>query len=58
MTIVQTTCTPEQQKADMPELQKAYDKAKEENPLWGFFGGTIKLSNGHVYQVAQESIND
>ena len=41
----------EQQKEDLPELLKMNAQAIQTEMLWEFFGGTITLPNGHVYQV-------
>ena len=54
MRIVHTTCTPEQQEQDLPELLEKNDEAKKTELLWKFFGGTITLPNGNVYQVTGE----
>ena len=54
MRIVHTTCTPEQQEQDLPELLEKNEEAKKTELLWEFFGGTITLPNGNVYQVTGE----
>ena len=51
MKIVSTECSEEQQKEDMPELLRLNNEAAEAEMMWGFFGGTITLSNGNQYQV-------
>ena len=51
MKIISTECSEEQQKEDMPELLKMNAEAKKTEIMWGFFGGTITLSNGNQYQV-------
>jgi len=51
MKILKTDCTEEQQKEDLPELLKMNAQAIQTEMLWEFFGGTITLPNGHVYQV-------
>ena len=51
MKIIQTDCTEEQQKEDMPELLRANAQAMETEIMWEFFGGTITLPNGNSYQV-------
>jgi hypothetical protein len=51
MKILQTECTKEQQKEDMPELLRLNNEAVEAEIMWQFFGGDITLSNGHKYQV-------
>lgn len=52
MRILKTECNQEQQKEDMPELLEAHAKALETDMMWEFFGGTVTLPNGHVYQIA------
>ena len=51
MKILQTDCTPEQIKEDLPELERLNREAIESKVMWEFFGGTITLENGHQYQV-------
>jgi len=51
MRILKTECSEEQQKEDMPELLRLNAQAKETEIMWGFFGGTLTLSNGNQYQV-------
>ena len=53
MQILKTECTDEQQKKDMPELLKMHAEALQVDMMWEFFGGTITLPNGNVYQVAE-----
>jgi len=53
MRVVATECTEEQQKKDMPELIKLHTKALKTELMWEFFGGTLTLSNGNKYQVAE-----
>ena len=47
-------CSKEQQKEDMPELLRLNAQAVETEMMWGFFGGTLTLSNGNQYQVLGE----
>ncbi len=49
--IISTDCTAEQQKADMPEIERLNAEACRTEMLWEFFGGTLTLPNGHKYQV-------
>ena len=49
--IISTDCTPEQQKSDMPELERLNAEACQTEMMWEFFGGTLTLPNGHKYQV-------
>jgi len=51
MKVIKTDCTPEQQKRDMPELQRLNAEACKTEMMWEFFGGTITLPNGNEYQV-------
>ena len=51
MKIIKTDCTQEQIDKDMPELLQANAVAMKTEMLWEFFGGTLTLENGHVYQV-------
>ena len=51
MKIIKTDCTQEQIDEDMPELLQANAVAMKTEMLWEFFGGTLTLENGHVYQV-------
>ena len=51
MKVIATECSEEQQKEDMPELLRLNNEAVEAEMMWGFFGGTITLSNGNQYQV-------
>ena len=51
MKILQTDCTPEQIKEDLPELERLNREAIESKVMWEFFGGTITLENGRQYQV-------
>tara|TARA_R110002110_G_scaffold23125_4_gene88677 strand:+ start:1325 stop:1489 length:165 start_codon:yes stop_codon:yes gene_type:complete len=51
MKVIKTDCTQEQQKEDMPELQRLNAEACKTEMMWEFFGGTITLPNGNEYQV-------
>jgi len=51
--IISTECSEEQQKEDMPELKKLHAQALKTEMMWEFFGGTLTLSNGNKYQVAE-----
>ena len=46
-----TECSEEQQKEDMPELQRLNAEACETQIMWEFFGGFLTLPNGNRYQV-------
>ena len=50
MRVIATECTEEQQKEDMPELERLYAKASM-GLMWEFFGGVLTLPNGNKYQV-------
>ena len=54
MKVISTECSEEQQKKDMPELLRLNAQAVETEMRWGFFGGTLTLSNGNQYQVLGE----
>ena len=43
--------SPEQVRADLPELVRRHKRAVKSDPMWGFFGGTIEIDN-RTYQVA------
>ena len=49
--VISTECSEEQQKKDMPELQRINSIACEEDMMWQFFGGTITTPDGNIYQV-------
>ena len=51
MRIIATECSEEQQKDDMPELERLNDRAKKKDSMWEFFGGVLTLPNGNRYQV-------
>ena len=51
MRILSTECSEEQQQEDMPELLRLNAQAVKTEIMWGFFGGTLTLSNGNQYQV-------
>lgn len=52
MRILKTSCTEDQQKEDRPELERLHAKALKTDMMWSIFGGTLRLPNGHEYQVA------
>ena len=49
--VISTECSEEQQKKDMPELERIHSKACDEDMMWQFFGGTITTPDGNKYQV-------
>jgi len=49
--VISTECSEEQQKKDMPELQRLNAEACKTEIMWEFFGGTITTQEGNVYQV-------
>lgn len=49
--VISTECSEEQQKKDMPELQRLNAEACKTEMMWEFFGGTITTQEGNVYQV-------
>jgi hypothetical protein len=51
--VIATECSEEQQKEDMPELERLYAKVSshEMGFMWEFFGGVLTLPNGNKYQV-------
>ena len=49
--VISTECSEEQQKKDMPELQRLNTEACKTEMMWEFFGGTITTQEGNVYQV-------
>ena len=49
--VIGTECSKEQQKEDMPELQRLNAEACKTEMMWEYFGGTLTLPNGHRYQV-------
>ena len=51
MRVIATECSEEQQKEDMPELQRLNSIAKKKDSMWEFFGGVLTLPNGNRYQV-------
>jgi len=51
MRVLSTECTEEQQKKDMPELERLHAEAMKTEMMWEFFGGLITLPNGNKYQV-------
>jgi hypothetical protein len=51
MRVIETKCSEEQQKEDMPELLRLNAQAKKTEIMWDFFGGTLILQNGNKYQV-------
>ena len=53
MRILQTDVKPEEQKDDLPELEKAHAIALETQFTWRYFGGIITLTNGNQYQVIE-----
>lgn len=53
--VVLTKCTEEEQREDQVALEKAHRKAMKEQPTWEFFGGVIRLANGHKYQVINKA---
>ena len=51
MRVIATECSEEQQKEDLPELERLHKKAMDMDLMWEFFGGVLTLPNGNRYQV-------
>lgn len=53
--VISTKCTEEEQREDRDALEKAHKKEMKKQPTWEFFGGVIRLANGHKYQVINKA---